>query len=479
MGFNAMSALLSVTNSTDRLALISALLAIEQGSSQVEVPSSRRGYIFYDGPGPDGRVTDECTSFLFFSGINLVDFRLLAFAYGLAMAWLFLGIAIISDVFMGAIEVITAQEKEKVVVNRNGSRSSVTYSVWNPTVANLTLMALGSSAPEIVLAIYGTIATLNSAPDELGPATIVGSAAFNLFVIIGICMASLPPGETKKVEQLGVFAITAASSLLAYLWLYLVLRVISPGVIELWEGVLTFLFFPLLVFVAYQKDIGFRSCDRGGRREEDAHRSSDPFAKPPTAEQLAKNAAFATRRAKRASVNEVAGSVRRERHSLRQSQHAAHQPFAASSTDGGVLAGSDLRQSVRIQEPAGLKRSNTGSSWRDKERGPGGLIFSNASDDGEVRAPRHACAWSNFTRTRTHSHAPVAALACCRRPAFRASPRSSFCPPCRRRRQSRRAAPSSPRSCARSRTSATLSSRTEQRMGRSSARRLRARVTSR
>jgi solute carrier family 8 (sodium/calcium exchanger) len=29
--------------------------------------------------------------------------------------------------------------------------------VWNPTVANLTLMALGSSAPEILLSVIETV----------------------------------------------------------------------------------------------------------------------------------------------------------------------------------------------------------------------------------------------------------------------------------------------------------------------------------
>ena len=36
--------------------------------------------------------------------------------------------------------------------------------VWNPTVANLTLMALGSSAPEIMLAVLETIINLESEP---------------------------------------------------------------------------------------------------------------------------------------------------------------------------------------------------------------------------------------------------------------------------------------------------------------------------
>lgn len=49
-------------------------------------------------------------------------------------------------------------------------------------VANLTLMALGSSAPEILLAVIETILTLGEPPGELGPSTIVGSAAYNLLV---------------------------------------------------------------------------------------------------------------------------------------------------------------------------------------------------------------------------------------------------------------------------------------------------------
>lgn len=45
--------------------------------------------------------------------------------------------------------------------------------VWNPTVANLTLMALGSSAPEILLSIIEIVGK-NFKAGELGPSTIVG-----------------------------------------------------------------------------------------------------------------------------------------------------------------------------------------------------------------------------------------------------------------------------------------------------------------
>jgi Ca2+/Na+ antiporter len=48
-------------------------------------------------------------------------------------------------------------------------------------------MALGSSAPEIMLASVEAIAT-SFKPADLGPSTIVGSAAFNLMVITGFCI---------------------------------------------------------------------------------------------------------------------------------------------------------------------------------------------------------------------------------------------------------------------------------------------------
>lgn len=76
-----------------------------------------------------------------------------AIVYFLSLIFLFLGVSIIADRFMGAIEVITSQEREIIVKRPNGEIIKVSVKVWNETVSNLTLMALGSSAPEILLAI--------------------------------------------------------------------------------------------------------------------------------------------------------------------------------------------------------------------------------------------------------------------------------------------------------------------------------------
>merc|ERR1712012_300403 len=118
------------------------------------------------------------------------------------------------------------------------------------TVANLTLMALGSSAPEIMLSVI-EIWAKNFKAGDLGPGTIVGSAAFNLFMIIGLCMYVIPDDEVRKIKHLRVFCITATWSVFAYVWLYLILGVFSYGKVESWEGILTFLFFPATVWTAF------------------------------------------------------------------------------------------------------------------------------------------------------------------------------------------------------------------------------------
>ncbi|KAM4599894.1 sodium/calcium exchanger 1b isoform 2-T2 [Fundulus diaphanus] len=176
-----------------------------------------------------------------------------ATVYFVALVYMFLGVSIIADRFMASIEVITSQEKEITIKKPNGETTKTTVRIWNETVSNLTLMALGSSAPEILLSVIEVVGHGFNA-GTLGPSTIVGSAAFNMFVIIGLCVYVVPDGETRKVKHLRVFFVTAAWSIFAYIWLYLILSVISPGVVQVWEGLLTFLFFPICVVFAWVAD---------------------------------------------------------------------------------------------------------------------------------------------------------------------------------------------------------------------------------
>lgn len=185
--------------------------------------------------------------------LALIDIIIRGTAYFLMLAYLFIGVSIISDRFMAAIEVITSQEKELIVKRHGKEPQIIVVRVWNETVANLTLMALGSSAPEILLSII-EIWAKNFQAGELGPGTIVGSAAYNLFVIISICVFVIPNGEVRKIKHLRVFFVTATWSIFAYVWLYIILAVSSPGVLEVWEGLLTFSFFPATVLTAWVAD---------------------------------------------------------------------------------------------------------------------------------------------------------------------------------------------------------------------------------
>ena len=100
-------------------------------------------------------------------------------------------------------------------------------------------MALGSSAPEIILNVFETSTTLGSTPGELGPSTIVGSGAFNFLVISGVSIWAVSgeydnrtedemaedgtPRGVKKIDDMGVFIITTTWSVIAYLWLFIAL----------------------------------------------------------------------------------------------------------------------------------------------------------------------------------------------------------------------------------------------------------------
>ncbi|XP_073497726.1 sodium/calcium exchanger 2 [Phyllobates terribilis] len=176
-----------------------------------------------------------------------------AVVYFVAMLYLFLGVSIIADRFMASIEVITSQEKEITLTKPNGETSVATVRIWNETVSNLTLMALGSSAPEILLSVI-EVCGHNFQAGELGPGTIVGSAAFNMFVIIAICVYVIPNGESRKIKHPRVFFVTATWSIFAYIWLYLILAVISPGRVQVWEALVTLLFFPACVIFAWIAD---------------------------------------------------------------------------------------------------------------------------------------------------------------------------------------------------------------------------------
>jgi solute carrier family 8 (sodium/calcium exchanger) len=130
-------------------------------------------------------------------------------------------------------------------------------------------MALGSSAPEIILSIIEIVGN-DFYSGALGPSTIVGSAAFNLFCIVAVCIVAIPPGpdpekpDGRVIEDRNVFSVTATFSVFAYVWLIVILVLPpTPDVCTFYEGLMTFLFFPALVSVAFGADKGWFASSSG------------------------------------------------------------------------------------------------------------------------------------------------------------------------------------------------------------------------
>jgi len=218
---------------------------------------------------PEGKMILEynpgeapCTGGMFlpfFPGEFIWSHTLQTVLFAITMLFSFLGIAIIADVFMAAIEKITSKTYTITHTDpKSGKAKKLELLVWNGTIANLTLMALGSSAPEILLSVLETLALLNkeAEPGGLGPGTIVGSAAFNLLVICAICVMAIPKAGGKetgvrKIKQMGVFTCTAVFSVVAYVWLYLC---VEDNNVSIAEAFITFLLFPVMVVLAYWLD---------------------------------------------------------------------------------------------------------------------------------------------------------------------------------------------------------------------------------
>jgi solute carrier family 8 (sodium/calcium exchanger) len=125
-------------------------------------------------------------------------------------------------------------------------------------------MALGSSAPEILLSVIETASNMGGCPGELGASTIVGSAAFNLLVISAVSIYAVNekndtdpdrdtevPKGVKKIYDMGVFGVTAFSSIFAYVWMWYCLSDQSVSAVEAW---LTFIFFFVLIGSAFGMD---------------------------------------------------------------------------------------------------------------------------------------------------------------------------------------------------------------------------------
>jgi Ca2+/Na+ antiporter len=95
--------------------------------------------------------------------------------WGIMLLWLFFGVAVISDAFVEGIEVITDTTHQVQRMDQHGRPFWREEPVWNWAVANITLLAVGSSSPEILLSLIETLLTLGRPAGEIGASCIVGS----------------------------------------------------------------------------------------------------------------------------------------------------------------------------------------------------------------------------------------------------------------------------------------------------------------
>ncbi len=103
-------------------------------------------------------------------------------------------------------------------------------------IIGLTLVALGTSLPELATAV---VAALKKEP-ELAVGNVVGSGIFNIFCILGIT-GSISPFEIKDISLIDMIVLVLSSLLLYLLGVFF-----GNKVIQRWEGAMLF-----IIFVGY------------------------------------------------------------------------------------------------------------------------------------------------------------------------------------------------------------------------------------
>ncbi|KAL4202729.1 hypothetical protein AMTRI_Chr02g222570 [Amborella trichopoda] len=199
---------------------------------------------------------EKCESYLLFYGETSLGNGLQAFLYFLGLAYCFIGLSAITALFFQSMETVVKHSRKVVEIDPDTKEEVIRHQkVWNYTIADITLLAFGTSFPQISLATIDAIRNIGQLyAGGLGPGTLVGSAAFDLFPIHAVCVVVPKAGTLKKISDLGVWLVELFWSFWAYIWLYITLEVWTPNAITLWEALLTVLQFGLLLLHAYAQD---------------------------------------------------------------------------------------------------------------------------------------------------------------------------------------------------------------------------------
>uniref|UniRef100_A0A7C9EGF0 Sodium/calcium exchanger membrane region domain-containing protein n=1 Tax=Opuntia streptacantha TaxID=393608 RepID=A0A7C9EGF0_OPUST len=199
---------------------------------------------------------EKCENYLLFRFETSLGDGLRAFLYFAGLAYCFIGLSAITNRFFRSMENVVKHSRKVVVTDPVTKVQTVRHEkVWNYAVADIALLAFGTSFPQISLATIDAIRNIGSLyAGGLGPGTLVGSAAFDLFPIHAVCVVVPKAGELKKISDIGVWLVGLCWSFWAYVWLYIILKVWTPDVVTLWESLLTVLQYGLLLLHAYAQD---------------------------------------------------------------------------------------------------------------------------------------------------------------------------------------------------------------------------------
>ena len=126
-------------------------------------------------------------------------------------------------------------------------------------VAGASLMAMGSSAPELAIAIFALFAA-GGANSDVGIGTIVGSAIFNILVITGVSAVANPAHISWKVVTRDIVMYSLGVGLL--------LATIYDGQITLPEAILYLLLYAIYLLMLYKWDAYVNDPDVVGMVEE-------------------------------------------------------------------------------------------------------------------------------------------------------------------------------------------------------------------
>lgn len=107
-------------------------------------------------------VREKCESYLLFSGETSLGDGFRTFLYFLGLAYCFIGLSAITARFFQSMENVVKHKRKVVKIDPRSNTEIRHEKVWNYTIADITLLAFGTSFPQISLAIIDSIQNLGS-----------------------------------------------------------------------------------------------------------------------------------------------------------------------------------------------------------------------------------------------------------------------------------------------------------------------------